>query len=115
MDRFATQPEWENWHTQIVEAKAQGQAELLDKAKIFQQTLISESEYVARHRTDEEFITDVFWSHFFREPTVEEVQYWQIYLSNLPPSYPLSRKRRNLLYQLEATTEFEAIILGIVD
>ncbi len=115
MDRFATQEEWENWHTQIVEAKAQGTSQLLEKAKFFQQSLISKSEYVARHRTDAEFVGDVFWSHFFRDTTAAESLYWQEYLQNRPPIETQARKRRNLLYQIEATTEFETTILGIVD
>lgn len=115
MARFATQAEWENWHTRIVAAKAQGPAQLLEEAMFFQQGLIAESEYVARHRTDEEFISDVFWSHFFRDPTPAESQSWQLYMQNLPPAYPLSRKRRNVLYQLEATQEFADLVSGMVD
>lgn len=115
LDRESTQEEWENWHTQIVEAKAQGTSQLLEKAKVFEQQLFISSEYTARYRTDAELVEDVFWSHLFREPTQTESEYWQNYLSNLPPSYTQQRRIQSLLYEIEATTEFQDIILGIVD
>ncbi len=115
LDRESTQAEWESWHTQIVEAKAQGTSQLLEKAKFLQQSLFSKSEYVARRRTDAEFIGDVFWSHFLREPTVTESLSWQNYLQNLPPINTEPRKRRRLLYEIQATAEFERIALSIAD
>jgi hypothetical protein len=71
--------------------------------------------YLAGEKTDAEFIEAVFWSHLFREPTEAETQYWQNYLQNQPPSLPLRRKRMNLIYEIQASDEFEEIILGMID
>ncbi len=115
LDRFATQAEWENWHTRIVEAKAQGNTQLLQKAKDFKRSLFVQSEYVARHRTNAEFIEDVFWSHLFREPTEQESQYWQNYLQNIPPHVPQNRRRARLIEEFELNSEFENLVLDMVD
>lgn len=114
-DRFATQQEWENWRAQIAEAKAQGQSALLEKARIFEQTVFSESVYLAGHGTDAEFVAAVIRSHLFRKPTEAESQNWQDYLQNQPPALPVRRKRMNLIYEIEASAEFEEVVLGIVD
>lgn len=115
LDRESTQEEWSNWHTQIVGAKAQGASQLFEKAKAFQQELFSSSEYVARHRTNEEFVEDVFNSHLMREPTQAEKEYWISYMQNLPPSFPQQRRRLRMLAEFELLDEFEDVVSGIVD
>lgn len=115
LGRSSTQEEWEVWHDRLVQAKAQGPTQLLAEAKIFEQTLFSLSEYVARHRTNEEFITDVFWSHLFRAPTQSETIYWQNYLQGLPPILTPQRKKMRMLADFENLPDFEEVINSIVD
>ncbi len=115
LERESTQAEWENWHTQIVEAKAQGSAQLLAKAKVLEQTVFGGSPYLTIQKTDEEFIEAVFWSHLYREPTEAEILSWKSYLGNLPPSYAIRRRRMNLIHQMQATAEFEQVVLSLVD
>ncbi len=115
LDRESSQIEWENWHRQLVEAKAQGTPQLLEKAKAFELELFSSSEYIARQRTDTEFIEDIFNSHLLREPTVAEKEYWLNYLQNLPISLPQQRRRLRLVSEFQGMSAFEETILGIVD
>lgn len=113
--RESTQAEYENWHTRIVNAKAIGQAEFLLEAKLFQRTIFAESEYVARNRTQEEFVSDIYWSHMSREPSQQEIDDWVAYMENLPPSVPANRRRARLIEQVQLLPEFEAFVFGIVD
>ncbi len=114
-DHESTQEEWSNWHPQIVAAKAQGNSQLLEKVKAFEQELFSSSQYAARNRTNEEFIEDVFYAHLQRPPTQAEQDSWLSYLQNLPPSIPQHRRRLRLISEIELSTEFEETVLRIVD
>lgn len=113
--RESSQTEYQNWFGRITNAKATGQAELLLEAKALQKTIYAESEYGARHRTDTEFVQDVFASHLYREPTVAELNYWVSYLQNLPPSVPIRKRRPRLLDEFQSRTEFQDVVLGLVD
>ena len=115
LDRIATQEEWEVWHNRLIEAKSQGASQFLAEIKVYERNLFSMSEYVARQRTNEEFIEDVFWSHLFRQPTQLEREYWENYLENLPPSVPRQRRRMRLLNEFENLPDFEEFVSNIVD
>lgn len=114
LERESTQIEWENWHAQIVEAKAQGPAQLLEKVKLLQRNVFSSSESFAVERTHEEFVEAVFWTHLFREPTETERLYWQSSLENTGWSL-MRRRKMEFIYEIQASAEFEEVVLGMVD
>ncbi|MEP7075505.1 MAG: hypothetical protein ABI878_06810 [Acidobacteriota bacterium] len=113
-DRETTQDEWENWHSQLVDAKTQGQSPFLNKVNALEHILFSESEYLARHRTDEEFVGDVFASHLLREITQQEQTYWVNYLHSLPIGLPKQRKRITLIEQFESRQAFQDAIFAVI-
>lgn len=115
LGRASTQAEWEVWHNRLVQAKAQGSTELLAEIKAYERSLFSDSEYIARHRTDEQFIEDVFWAHLFRQPTTTETAYWQDYLDNLPPIVTQQRGRMRLIADFQNLSDFEELVNNIVD
>jgi len=117
LDRGSNQAEWENWHTQLVNAKAQGQSQLLAAAKTFEGQLFGSAEYIARQRTRKEFINDVFWSHLFREPAGAETTYWVTYLANIGSFAPITEEERRqwFLGDFQSSQEFETVIFEIVD
>lgn len=115
MLRESSQVVYEYWLGRISSAKASGESELLSAAKAYQKSIYADSEYAARHRTNAEFVQDVFASHLFREPTEGELTYWVSYIQNLPPSTPTLKRRSRLLDQFHTTIEFRDVVLGIVD
>jgi hypothetical protein len=79
-DRELTQAEFEAWYPQLSNAKTQGLNTFLQEVKTFERQLFTSQEYIARQRTDEQFVEDIFASHLFRQPTPEERSYWLEYL-----------------------------------
>ncbi len=114
LDRESSQAEYEEWLARITNAKGQGQSQLLLEARTFEQEQFDSSEYIARQRTDEEFITDVFWSHLFREPTEHEAQDWLDHLHDIT-WLPQLEQRMQFLNDFEALPEFQSVVFGIVD
>ena len=82
-ERQITQQEYESWYLQLSNAKAQGLSTFLQEVKTFEKQLFASQEYIARQRTNEQFVQDVFVSHLFRDPTDEELVYWIEYLGSL--------------------------------
>lgn len=87
LDRFFTQEEFEVWYSQMTSAKAQGPVVFLQAVKTFEKQLFDSQEYLALMKTDDEFIEDVFASHLIREPTDEEIAYWQDHLLGIQLTY----------------------------
>ncbi len=117
LGRFATQEEWERWHERLVQAKAEGQAQLLSEAIALEQELFNSAEYIARRRTDEEFVEDVFESHLFRGISKRESKYWQEHLQNIKSSEKLTEKesRQLFLNDFEDLPDFVAVVNNLVD
>lgn len=113
-DRVSTQEEWEILHPQVVDAKAQGQTQLLAKARELEQQLFASSEYVARNTSDEDFIDDVFQAHLFRGATGGEKVYWTNILDSFS-SEPQQVARMQMIETFESRQAFTDAILGIVD
>ena len=70
-------------------AKTQGQNVFLQEVKTFEKQLFASQEYIARQRTNEQFVQDVFVSHLFREPTTQELSYWVGHLMNIQGNQPI--------------------------
>jgi hypothetical protein len=115
LKRESTQEEYERWLNRITFAKSQGQAQLLTEAKTFEKETFASINYGVMSKTNEQFVTDVFWSYVFRDPTVGELAYWVDFLLNQPPSVPQNRRRERLIDEFQLSSEFEEIVLGIID
>ncbi len=115
LKRESTQDEYEIWLDRITTAKAKGSSELLAAAKTFEKEIFASINYGVMSRSHEQFVTDVFWSHVFRDPTENEVTYWVNFLLTQPPSVPQNRRRERLINQFQLGSEFEEIVLGIID
>ncbi len=111
-DRQATDAEWLVWTERLEQAKAQGQPQLLAEAKTLERERFLSQEYIARNRTDEEFISDVFRSYLLREPTEKEMSNWLDVLNGIP-SQP--NNRSTFLTQFENIQEFANLIYSLVD
>jgi hypothetical protein len=115
LTRESTQSEYDVWFNRITIAKSQGPTELIAEAKLFQKELFASSEYVARNRTQAEFVQDVYWTHLSREASAAEIDFWVDFMANLPASYPANRRRARMLYEFQLLPEFEQFLLGLVD
>ena len=91
--RESTQEEYERWLNRITFAKSQGQAHFLTEAKTLEKETFASSNYGVISKSNEQFVTDVFWSHVFRDPTVGELAYWVDFLLNQAPGSPKSSER----------------------
>lgn len=115
LSRESTQSEYEVWFNRITLAKSQGPTELIAEAKLFQKQLFASSEYVARNRTQAEFVQDVYWTHLSREASEDEIAFWVDFMANLPPSIPANRRRARMLDEFHLLSEFEQFVLELVD
>lgn len=115
LSRESSQAEYEVWLNRITLAKNQGSNELVAEAKLFQKEIFVSSEYVARNRTQAEFVEDVYWTHLSREPSSSEVDHWVNFMSNLPPAIPANRRRSRMLDEFHLLPEFEEFVLALVD
>jgi hypothetical protein len=134
-ERPVTQDEFEVWSPQLTNAKAQGSNVFLQEVKTFEKQLFASQEYIARQRTDEQFVQDVFASHLFREPTTPELTYWLDYLANIGGTQevvtdpnepnpgrtrtttPLSQqqKRQMFLNYFQTLPDFVNMVASVVD
>lgn len=127
LNRFATQEEWQVWHDRLITAKAQGQSQFLNTARWLEQEFYRSSEYIARNRSNSEFVEDVFRSHLFREPTEPERAYWLNILQTISISYgsfttsakdpgPAGQEERMFFVWLFGEEpEFASLVGGIID
>lgn len=111
--RQATDEEWRHWTERLERAKAQGQPQLLAEAKTLERERFLSQEYIARNRTDEEFISDVFQSYLLREPTSKEMETWLKVLNGISVSSPDNHSL--FLEQFENIQEFADLIYSLVD
>lgn len=112
-DRQATDEEWQMWTERLEQAKAQGQPQLLAEAKTLERERFLSQEYIARNRTDEEFISDVFRSYLLREPTGKEMNDWLEVISSYSTTSPDNRAL--FLAEFENIQEFADLIYSLVD
>ncbi|MCB1024718.1 MAG: hypothetical protein KDB79_10030 [Acidobacteria bacterium] len=82
-DRPISQGDFESWYPPLSGARSQGANAFLQEVKTLFRQFFASQEYVLRSRTDAEFISDVFASHLFREPTDQEISHWTTYLYDL--------------------------------
>lgn len=103
----STQADYDVWFNRITLAKSQGPTELLAEAKLFQKELFASSEYVARNRTQAEFVQDVYWTHLSREASAGEIAFWVGFMANLSPSVPANRRCARMLDEFHLLSEFD--------
>ncbi|MEP6848856.1 MAG: hypothetical protein ABI999_08355 [Acidobacteriota bacterium] len=113
-DRFSNQDEYSLWHDRLLVAKTQGQTVLLAEAKTFKRTLFDSQEYIARQRTESEFINDVYWAYLFREPDEKELGNQLAYLSTINATTERAR-RLAFLSNFENQAEFGTLVSQIID
>jgi hypothetical protein len=132
-ERLVTQEEFEAWHPSLKNAKQQGLNTFLQQVKTFEKSLFASQEYVARQRTNEQFVQDVFASHLFREPGEQELSYWVGYLSDIGgtqqieptdtenrrsrTTIPISQTQRRQIFldTFQNLPDFVKIVEGVVE
>lgn len=71
-----TDSERQYWTDRITNAQAQGQPQLLAEARTFGRALFQSAEYAALNRTDEDFVSDLYWSYLQRAPDESGYNFW---------------------------------------
>lgn len=75
-DRAPTDAERGTWVTRLRNAQGQDQAAVLAEARSLGSTLFNSAEYAGRQRSDEEFVTDLYWGYLQRAPDADGFIHW---------------------------------------
>lgn len=103
--------DWAYWTSRMSSAIPQGQTMALGEAKALNHSLFYSEEYIARNRTDEEFLTDCYVAYLLREPDSGGFNYW---LDAMLNDYAEGRNGRDhLIRAFEESIEFGQVVASI--
>lgn len=103
--------EWAYWTNRMSNAIPQGQALALGEAKALNHSLFYSQEYIARNRTDAEFLADCYVAYLLREPDAGGFNYWLAAMQN---DYAEGRNGRDhLIRAFEESAEFGQVVSRI--
>ncbi len=113
LEREADPDEWQERMDTVEAAHAQGQVQTIDAAKALTAALFHSVEYANRHRSDPDFVSDLYATFLLREPDSDGLAFWLSVLQN-DNSNGLDG-RANLIQAFVESSEFRNLIIGLSD
>ncbi len=103
--RDPTAQEWEEKTNQLAAAGAQGQAQLLAKAKDVARSLFTQTGYeTSPYRADGQYVTDLYYTYLQRAPETQGLNWWTAQAAGG------AGNRSNVCNAFEASSEFSAVV-----
>lgn len=96
------------WTNALINAHAQGQQQMLAQARAFERSLFQSAEYASLNRSDEDFITDLYWAYLMRNPEDAGYYGWLSILQNYNAQGVNGREY--LLQGFEGSAEFQNLV-----
>jgi len=106
-----TDDDWAYWTGRISGAQAQGQSQTVAEVKAFNRSLFYSDEYVARSRSDEDFVADLYVTYLQREHDQGGFNFWLGVLRNDNASGVNGRE--HLLRAFEESGEFAEVVASL--
>lgn len=107
-DRDTTDAERQQWTDRLTTAQAQGQSQLLSEARIFIREMFHSAEYINRARSDEDYLSDLYWTYLQRAPDEGGYNFWLGVLRD--QNAQGMNGRENMLSAFDQSTEFANLI-----
>jgi hypothetical protein len=104
LNSLAPDADYQAWTNALNNAQAQGQAQMFTQARALGRYLFQSASYLNLNRTDEEFITDLYFGYLQRGPDPGGFAFWLNILHS--DNAQGLNGRENLLQAFELSQEF---------
>jgi hypothetical protein len=99
------------WTDRLINAQAQGQAQLLAEAQAFGRSLMQSTDYINRDRSDENFVYDLYRVYLQRDPDEGGFNFWLGVLQS--DNAQGMNGREHLLQAFEQSAEFANLVYAL--
>jgi hypothetical protein len=108
---WASDDELQTWTSNLNNAAAQSQDQMLAQAKALGRTVFQSAEYTNVNRSDEDFVTDLYNGYLGRAPDPDGYNFWLSILRN--DNAQGLDGREHLLQAFEGSTEFANLVFSL--
>lgn len=107
-----TDSERQYWTDRLTNAQTQGQPQLLAESRLFGRALFQSAAYAALNRSDEDFVSDLYWGYLQRAPDESGYNFWLSVLRN--DNAQGINGREHLLQAFELSDEYRILVESLV-
>jgi len=111
LDHQPTEDDWSYWTNRITDAQAVGLPQTVAEVKALNRSLFYSDEYIARNRSDVDYVSDLYVTYLLREPDTSGLNFWVGALQN--DNANGMNGREHLIRAFEESGEFSDVVASL--